>query len=601
MPKTNKTELRAVNSKPESWPDRVDRPSFLVLEKETVIEGRARDPGVHYFGFDKNGNPIDVRACNPLYVTCEVIDREGKHSLLIEFTERTAEDKDVPKECVMPRSLLSGSGGQMISELWDEGLGFDDGPEAEKHVIRYIKQNASPSKVARVTDQTGWHLGNCFALPNQIIGSRNVVYRKGGNDDEVYARKGNLKGWQDSVAPLCVGNPTLILSVCCALAGPLLEKVGIVGGGIQLYGNSSGGKTGALETAASVWGNPESFVSSWDATKNGVEIQMYKRNHTVAVLDEISRVDPKKLPGMIYMACNGGGKISMTQEREGRPVLTWRSLILSSGEKKVGEHAALSGDLMNAGAELRMIDVDAGNRKYRAFDDAHGKTGAEFRKALGICTKKYYGTAGPAFVESLAKDLDSRDLVEEFARYQDNFKANNSQAGRVSDRFAVMAMAGEMAIEYGALPWSPGTALEGCQQIFGEWVAMAGSGNAEDRQILTALIDYIDVHGASRFADISFQNPSTGTNGPVSGYYQMIEGRRQYMFTAAGLKEAVRSYGAERICLALKDVGALITGSDGRNQKSRRVPNKGPVRVYVVDYDKMQEALYGSAAEPDDE
>ncbi len=591
MPKTNKTELRAVNSKPESSTDRVDRPSFQVLEKETVIEGRPRKPGVHYFGFDKNGNPIDVRACNPLYVTCEVIDREGKHSLLVEFTERTADGEDVPKECVIPKSLLSGFGGQLISELWDEGLGFDDGPEAEKHVIKYVKQNASPSKVARVTDQTGWHLGNCFALPNHVIGSRNVIYRKGGNDDEVYARKGKLKGWQDNVGGPCVGNPTLILSVCCALAGPLLSKVGIVGGGVHPYGNSSGGKTGLLEAAASVWGNPESFVGSWDATKNGVEIHMYKRNHTVAVLDEISRVNPKQLSGIIYMACNGGGKTSMTQEREGRPILTWRALILSSGEKKVAEHASLSGDAINAGAELRMIDVDAGNRKYRAFDDTHGRDGKGFREELGRCAREYHGTAGPAFVESLVKDLDSRDLVEEFARYQEQFKAKNSQAGRVSDRFAVMAMAGEMAIEYGVLPWTAGTALEACQLLFGEWLAMAGSGNAEDRQILTSLSEYLDTYGDSKFADFTFQNPENGGSNELSGYYRMEGGSRMYMLYTAALKKAVPNFGPDRVCLALKEAGALITHSDGRNQKVVTIPNRGQARMYNIDYEKVQKAL----------
>ncbi len=601
MPKTNKTELRAINGKPESATDRVDRPSFRVLEEETVIEGRPRRPGVHYFGFDKNGNPIDVRACNPLYVTSEVIDREGKHSLLLEFTERDELNRKVPKEWVVPQSHLSGFGSQLINELRDQGLSFDSAAMAEKYVLDYVKQNASPSKVARVTEQPGWHLGNCFALPNHIIGSRNVIYRKGGNDDEVYARKGKLKDWQDGVAALCVGNPTLILSVCCALAGPLLAKVGIIGGGVHAKGDSSSGKTGLQLVAASVWGNPESFLGSWDATKNGVEIHMYKRNHTVAVLDEISRVSAKQLPGIIYMACNGTGKISMTQEREGRPTLSWRSLILSSGEKTVAEHASLAGDPVNVGAELRMIDIDAGNRKYRAFDHPHGRSGKDFRDLLGLRALERHGTAGPAFVESLVKNSDNLNLVEEFARYQGHFEAKNSQAGRVSDRFAVMAMAGEMAIECGVLPWETGTALEACQLLFGEWIAMAGSGNAEDRQILTALIDYIDVHGSSRFADISFQNPSTGTNGPVSGYYQMIEGRRQYMFSSAGIKEAVRSYGADRICLALKDVGALITGSDGRNQKSRRVPGKGPVRVYVVDYDRMQEALYGRAEDPDDE
>jgi uncharacterized protein (DUF927 family) len=588
---STKPELRAVNGNANKLEGRVDRPSFQVLENETVIEGRARKPGVYYFGFDKNGNPIDVRACDPLRVTCEVVDREGKHSLLLEFTERTADKGDVLKEHLIPKSLLRGLGERAVGELFDQGLGFDDSPGAEKYVVKYIKQNAKPPKVARVTDQPGWNPGNCFALPGRVIGSRNVIYRKGGNDDEVYDRKGTLEGWQNSVAALCVGNPTLILSVCCALAGPLLAKVGIVGGGIHAYGGSSGGKSGLADAAGSVWGRPKSFVGSWDATKNGIEIHMYKRNHTVAVMDEISRVNPKQLSGIIYMACNGGGKTSMTQEREGRPLLTWETLILSNGEKKVAEHAALAGDAINAGAELRMIDVDAGNRKYKAFDDDHGKGGREFRDELDRGTKNHYGSAGPAFVESLIKDSEALDLTERFRFFKEQFKAPSPQAGRVSDRFAVMAMAGEMAIEYDVLPWSPGTAIEGCQIIFDEWLAMAGSGNAEDRQILTSLSEYLDTYGDSKFADCTYQNPSNVGSQELSGYYQMEAGRRIYMLYAAALKKAVPGFGPARVCLALKEAGALLTHSDGRNQKVVTIPGRGQVRLYTIDYEKVQKAL----------
>jgi len=588
---STKPELRAINGKAAKSEERIDRPTFQILETETVIEGRAFEPGVHYFGFDKNGRPIDVRVCNPLYVTSEVIDRDGKHSLLLEFQARDAMGRDVRKEWVMPKSCMGGFGSQMINELRDRGLDFDPGTLAEKYALEYVKQHSEPSKVARVTDQPGWHLGTCFALPSRVIGSRNVIYRKGGNDDEVYAQAGDLNEWKASVAKLCIDNPILILSVCCALAGPLLSKLGVTGGGVHLVGDSSTGKSLAQKVAASVWGDPESFVGSWDATKNGVEIHLYKRNHTLAALDEISRVSAKQLPGIIYMSCNGGGKISMNQEREGRSVLTWRVLILSSGEKTVAEHAALAGDTANAGAELRMIDVDAGNRKHRAFDNTHGRAGADFHSELSSYVRTRHGTAGPAFVEHLANDLEKLDLAKEFAKHQSQFETKNAQAGRVVERFAIMAMAGEMAIEYGVLPWKPGTALQACQQLYGEWVARVGSGNAEDRKILIALSEYLDTYGDAKFADITFNNPANGGAHELSGYYRVEEGNRLYMLYAAALKKAVPNFGPDRVCLALKEAGALITQSDGRNQKVVSIPNKGKARMYNIDYEKVQKAL----------
>jgi predicted transcriptional regulator len=64
-----------------------------------------------------------------------------------------------------------------------------------------------------------------------------------------------------------------------------------------------------------------------------------------------------------------------------------------------------------------------------------------------------------------------------------------------------------------------------------------------------------------------------------------------YMLYAAALKKAVPNFGPDRVCLALKEAGALITQSDGRNQKVVSIPNKGKARMYNIDYEKVQKAL----------
>lgn len=68
----------------------------------------------------------------------------------------------------------------------------------------------------------------------------------------------------------------------------------------------------------------------------------------------------------------------------------------------------------------------------------------------------------------------------------------------MADRFAVIALAGEMAIAYGLLPWPVGTALGDSMTLYGEWLDRVGSGNAEDRQILGSIAGFIERHGDSR-------------------------------------------------------------------------------------------------------
>jgi uncharacterized protein (DUF927 family) len=198
----------------------------------------------------------------------------------------------------------------------------------------------------------------------------------------LFTTRGTPEGWQTEVARFCLGNPVLILSVCCALAGPLLVKVGVHGGGVHLVGDSSSGKSLAQLVAASIWGNPGTFAASWDVSKGGIEIEAASRNDTVLILDEIKRANPKLVQEMAYAIANGMGKSTMTRERESRAKLTWRVLALSSGERSLTDHAAISGNAAHAGAELRLVDVNAGTRAFRAFDDVHGMTGHDFHRAL---------------------------------------------------------------------------------------------------------------------------------------------------------------------------------------------------------------------------
>ncbi|MCZ7019328.1 hypothetical protein OH415_26795, partial [Salmonella enterica] len=65
----------------------------------------------------------------------------------------------------------------------------------------------------------------------------------------------------------------------------------------------------------------------------------------------------------------------------------------------------------------------------------------------------HHGHLGPAFVEKLLESDDRAGLLEDFAGVRASFVEDNAQAGRVADRFAVIALAGEMAIAYGLLPW----------------------------------------------------------------------------------------------------------------------------------------------------
>lgn len=583
-------ENNVINLRPEAPMVEPDRPCWGVYEHWVTNEkGRRLKPGVYWHGFkrsaadddsddDKTDRPItDEWIATPVTVVARTTNSDdGSEGRFLRLhTDNGA------KEWIIPMEVFGGSGEDARRTLF--GMGVIIALKKRGQFMEYLLEQR-PDQVFATTCRPGWHESGAFVLPGRTIGSDKVRYQASGKGQNLFSLRGNLDGWKTDVAAKCEGNPVLTLAIGCALAGPLLSLVGVLGGGVHLVGDSSSGKSLAQLIGSSVWGDPGIFAASWDMTKGGLEIEASGRNDTMLPLDEIKRADPKRVQEMAYSLANGQGKGTMTREREGRAKLSWRLLALSSGERSLSEHAAIGGNAAHAGAELRMVDVNAGTRTHRAFDELHGLAGADFHRLLTVAVGAHHGHIGPAFVEKMLASDDRPGLLEDFAGIRAKFIEDNAQAGRVADRFAVIALAGEMAIAYGLLPWTPGSALADCQLLYGEWLSRVGSGNAEDRQILAGILDFIDKHGSSRFSDVSDQTPDTKVFNRA-GYWKLSDGKQLYLFNKSALVEAAHGYGLSRVIKALEGAGAIAErGADRkRHAKKYRAPGGGSPWLYVID------------------
>lgn len=572
-----------------------ERPCWGVYEHWVINEkGRKLKPGVYWHGFKRTAaeddqddgsldRPItDEWIATPVTVAARTTNSDdGSEGRFL----RLLTDSGI-REWIIPMEVFGGSGEDARRALFSMGVIIS--LKKRSQFMEYLLEQR-PTDVFATTSRPGWHESGAFVLPGRTIGSDKVRYQASFKGQSLFSLRGSLAGWQAEVAAKCEGNPVLTLAIGCALAGPLLSLVGVLGGGVHLVGDSSSGKTLAQLIASSVWGDPGIFAASWDMTKGGLEIEASSRNDTVLPLDEIKRADPKRVQEMAYSLANGQGKGTMTREREARGKLSWRLLALSSGERSLSEHAAISGDASHAGAELRMVDVNAGTRTHRAFDELHGLEGADFHRQLTVAVGANHGHIGPVFVEKLLASDDRPGLLEDFAGIRAQFVEDNAQAGRVADRFAVIALAGEMAIAYGLLPWTPGAALADCQLLYGEWLSRVGGGNAEDRQILAGILDFIDKHGSSRFSDVEDQAPDTKVF-TRAGYWEVVGAKRLYLFNKSALIEAAHGHGLARVVKALEGAGALAkhdTDRDSRRTKKYRLPAGGSARLYVIDPDAM--------------
>ena len=325
-------------------------------------------------------------------------------------------------------------------------------------MIRLIKpywQTNSPKRRIRCALQVGWCDGS-FVLPDTVIGPKasGVIFQSGEHSFDEYTQAVTFAGWQAEISARAVGNPLLILALSASFAGPLLEKCNIEGGGFHFVGDSSTGKTTAIEAACATWGGA-SFKRSWRATANGMEGAATLFNDGLLALDEISECDPREVGAIVYTLGNGRGKQRASRLGNARGINRWRCLILSSGERTIATTMAEGGHRAKAGQMIRLLDIPA-LRTYGAWDNLHGfASGTAFSDAIKRAAATHYGHAERAFLEKLTHDntnlCEYLETIKGLPEFQS--EGGEGQDKRAVTRFALLALAGELATEYNITGW----------------------------------------------------------------------------------------------------------------------------------------------------
>lgn len=570
---------------PEAVAPAIERPCYRVYEHAITLGGVKLRPGVWYHGqsLDKQSGeylPFDEWLCGPLHV--EAVTRnegqDGDYGRLLRF--RNADRRELT--WAMPNELLAGKPDSILSVLL--GMGLDIDYQRRAKVCQYIAAQYPKDRVIAATS-TGWHTRELFIMPRQNIGKGKAIFQSEAANGDDYRQGGTLEGWQDSIGAKCEGNPLLALGVCASLAGPLLYHVQRQGGGFHIVGDSSTGKSSTVLAGASVWGNGEDFKRTWRATGNGLEGIASQRNDTLLALDEIGEADPREIGSVVYAMANGTGKARANRNGSARAAKRWRVMLLSSGELGLSALMAEGGKRSRAGQEIRLLDIPA-RRAFGAWDNLHGMTGGrEFSDAIQLASVTHYGHAGPQFIRKLLELGEQDGLPALLAQFCAQYPSTSGQESRAAERFALVAMAGELAISFGILPVPAGAVRNAMLELFEAWRAGRGQGPSEDRQILRAIADFIARHGDTRFS--SADDPQ-GEARDRAGYWEDSPTGRLYLFNRPGLEEAAKGYDLGRVVLALESVGAIAKREPGRAQATKRLPSGRKEKLYWIDAARLE-------------
>jgi uncharacterized protein (DUF927 family) len=409
----------------------------------------------------------------------------------------------------------------LCAALADDGLKINRSRQRElAEFLNGVRVNGRVT----VVNRTGWHEiagRRAFVLPAETIAAdiaETVALDTMAHGP--YEARGSLEDWKQGVGRLTAGHALPVFMVSAGLAGPLAHFVGAEGGGIHVFGPSSIGKSAMLCAAASVWGRggTPGYVRSWRATANGLEGAAASATDTCLVLDELGVGEAREVAPSIYVLANGSGKARAARDGALREPKSWRVFVLSSGElpveTKLGEDRWRK---TRAGQLVRLLDIPADRGLgFGAFDHAGdysdaGKLADAIKDAAGTA----YGTAGPQFVRHLIA-FGVEKIIVSAQKFMAGFVRSvvkpgaSEQIFRAAKKFALIALAGELATVFGVTSWKKGDARQAVIWAFDRWVEKrGGTGSHEERQAIEQVRLIIEKHGDSRF------EPADGFGGEV--------------------------------------------------------------------------------------
>lgn len=368
---------------------------------------------------------------------------------------------------------------EVIGKLVDHGLELESDKKSRDRLLALLKA-WKPAESLLSVDRMGWvdETRTSFVIGDSVIGDAKVVpHGLSAGVSRGLVVEGDLDGWRENVSLKCLGNPLMVTAVSLAFSGPLLAPLALDGGGLHFRGASSSGKTTLLRLAASVWGSQQ-LVSQWRATSNGLEAIASTLNDLMLPLDELAEISGRDLDGAIYMLANGTGKARMTKDATLAFQDRWRLALISSGEISVEEKLREASRNVQAGHEMRLVDIEADSRPFGAFDDLHGAASASsFAESINTAICAYHGSAGRSFVQHLINWKMSSEPKKIEAVLHGCVRAwlsklpgaPDGQVSRVAKRLALVGIAGHLATNYGITGWDQHLAIESASTLFRDW------------------------------------------------------------------------------------------------------------------------------------
>ena len=543
------------------------------------------------------GATFEEYAFNPVFSKIEVLgsfsDNSGKScGRVVEVCGHTMPTYN--------RDLMGIRINEVLQTLADHGLKT---PMQSARVSNYLKNFLMyhpNNKPLLLGTNTGWQTEGVFATPKWVAGTdEDLIFDCDDGQTREFEEKGSLVDWKQNVGAIAQPHNNLVFAISTAFTGPLLKPLGRNGFGVHFFGPSSTGKSTLSYAATSVWGPPNQRNKTWNTTNAALEVTATMTNDCLLPLDEINQGDPSAIYRAGYDLANGKGRGRGTAQGGMREIREWKLTFISNGEVPFSQYAkSNSGNEAMAGQETRIVDIPvdagAGLGAFNMLPD--NLTAPELADKIKQVTGNYHGVAGEAFVNAFIDR--GNDAMSSVKQYELAFlkavegvtKGADGQVDRVAGQFALIAAAGEFAIEAGVVDWVAGTAHEAAVDLFKRWIASRGGiGASEDAKAIENANSFLSSYGASRFAEIQGSEikypEATQCIQNLAGYWELdCNGDRIYwVFTHVFKEHVCEGLNDKQVCRALNRNGMLIKPkSGGKNTTQKEIKGHPKRRFYKI-------------------
>lgn len=337
---------------------------------------------------DKYG--VEVICPHPIIPSKRFINIEtGTESLEISFK------REYWKKIIVEKGKLASS--TTIIQLADHGVSVTS--ETARQMVKYISYiddlNRDIIPIEQMSSHLGWVDGGFVPYLD------GVEYDGQGQFLQMYKtirENGSYSKWLEIMKEVrAAGCVPARLVLAASFSSVLLSKFDALPFFVHLWSAQSGtGKTVAMETAASVWAEPQvgAYCRPLKSTNVGLEQLAVFTCNLPLCLDELQSIQGRgSFDDIVYALCEGSGKTRGARNGGLRNSPSWKNCIITTGEMPI------IGGGSKAGAMNRVIEIEC---KSKLFPDP---------KKVHKTITANYGFAGRLFIAALMNG-DTMEKIE---------------------------------------------------------------------------------------------------------------------------------------------------------------------------------------------